>query len=130
MGFRPERTIYNLSFSGTTLDGLHIKVGCCTVQEFNELLRAGGSSENGVQVAEANDKMLQLFLNYLVSWDLENPDDGQPTAQTVEACNKHERALIREILNAWQIAMAGVPKASQNGSNSGNDLQERSLGLG
>lgn len=46
MGFRPEPTIYNLSFSGTPLDGLHVRASTCTVDEYNRMLKAAVSTES------------------------------------------------------------------------------------
>lgn len=143
MGFRPEKTIYNLHFEGTFLDGLHIKVGCPTVAEFNEMLR--WQAANSTDVADNNDKATQRFLDYLVQWNLENPQDGperaeddetpqlkegEPTPGTLEGCSIHEQIVIREIIQQWTKAIAGVSEELGKGSMNGSDSLERSLGMG
>lgn len=128
MGFRPEPTVYTLKFEkGSWLDGLKVRVGSCTISEFNEMLRWKAST--GQEVADNNDKVLQRFLDYLVEWNLENKD-GTPTPHTVEGCADQEQPVIREILSQWQSAMAGVSDDLGKDSANGSDSLEESLGLG
>jgi hypothetical protein len=142
MGFRPEKTVYNMTFEGTFLNGLYIKVGCPTVAEFNEMLR--WQAATSVDVADNNDKATQRFLDYLIEWNLENPRDGvlkegqtvpdiregEPTPHTLEGCSVHEQVVIREIMQQWQKAIAGVSEELGKGSMNGSDSLERSLGMG
>jgi hypothetical protein len=154
MGFRPEKTIYTMHFQGTFLDGLIVKVGCPTVAEFNEMLRWQAASNS--DVADVNDKSTQRFLDYLIDWNLENPIDGplkevevdrdgeivmewqtipdiregEPTPHTLEGCGVHEQIVIREIMQQWQKAIAGVSEELGKGSMNGSDSLERSLGMG
>lgn len=128
MGFRPEPTIYTLKFQGTWLDGLVVKVGCCTVEEFNEMLR--WQATTGSEVADNNDKITNRFLDYLKEWNLEDPKTGEPTPRTLEGCSRHEQPVMREILQQWQKAMAGVEDELGKDSMNGRISQEQSLGLG
>lgn len=138
MGFRPEPTIYNLSFQGTTLDGLNVRMSCCTLGEYNEMLRAafaGGEPDNEGNVKftpellKANDRVLELFLNHLVSWDLEDMA-GRTVPISQEGIDSQERTIIAQLVNAWQSAMVNVPNPSKAASNGGATSVEQSLGLG
>lgn len=137
MGFRPEPTVYNLSFQGTPLDGLHVRMSCCTIGEYNEMLRAAASGEEGeeekvrvtLDLLRDNDRILQLFVNHLISWDLEDMA-GQPIPTTREGIDSQERTIIAHCITAWQFAMVNVPNLSKPGSNAGETSEEQSLGLG
>lgn len=151
MGFRPTPTQYNLTFQGTALDGLHVSIGCCTMGEYNEMIRAGsidapdveitGLSEAelrklvkevkeiAVRTMDANDKMIQLLAKYLVSWDLETIA-GEAVPTTAEGILSQERTIVSQIMSAWQSAMVTVPPPLKSESTSGGTLEEQSLGLG
>lgn len=138
MGFRPEPTIYNLSFQGTALDGLHVRMSCCTMGEYNEMLRAafvgGEPDEDGnikldPEMLRANDRIIELFLNHLVSWDLEDMA-GRTVPITQEGIDSQERTIIAQLITAWQAAMVTVPNPSNSPSNNGGTSVEQSLDLG
>jgi hypothetical protein len=138
MGFRPEPTVYNLSFQGTALDGLHVRMSCCTMGEYNEMLRSafvgGEPDEEGnvklnPEMLRANDRIMELFINHLLSWDLEDMA-GQAVPISVEGIESQERTIITQLITAWQSAMVNVPKPSSSESNNGETSQEQSLGLG
>lgn len=138
MGFRPEPTIYNLSFQGTMLDGLHVRMSCCTLGEYNEMLHAafagGEPDEEGnvkfnPQMLKANDRIIELFLNHLVSWDLEDMA-GQAVPISQEGLDSQERTIIAQLVTAWQAAMVNIPNPSKPASTDGATSVEQSLGLG
>lgn len=128
MGFRPESTIYKLSFSGTPLDGLTVRAGCCSVGEFNEMLRLSDTTK-AREVADNNERITDLFVKYLVEWDLEHPVTGEPVPATAEGIGTIESRLLGQIISAWQIAMVTVPDPLKNGSLAGKASEEASLGL-
>lgn len=131
MGFRPEPTIYNLKFDGTALDGLHVRSSCCTVSEYNEMLAvAAGATEINSDVIRANERILELFSNHLVSWDLEDPIDGSPVPANRAGIDAQERTLVSQLITAWQVAMVTVPNLSKPDSSDGGISAEASLGLG
>lgn len=128
MGFRPEPTIYKLSFKDSHLDGLTVRIGGCTVAEWQETLRSA-NPEDGTGVADANEQMLALFAKYLVEWDLEDPRTGEPVPPTMEGLNTQENRLIAEIVVAWQKAMMFVADDLGKGLTNGGLSEEASLGL-
>jgi hypothetical protein len=143
MGFKPEPTIYTLNFDGGWLSGLVIKVGCCTVREFHEMI--SWQAKSGAEAAENNDKVAQRFLDYLIDWNLDNPRDGderddgddrprlkegEPAPHTLEGCSLQEQVVMREIVSQWMTAMSGSSEDLGKDSLNGRASQERSLGLG
>lgn len=138
MGFRLEPTIYNLNFQGTPLDGLHVRMGCCTLGEYNEILYAavmeGEPDKDGnvritADMLRKNDRIIEIFLNHLISWDLEDMA-GRPVPTTRDGINSEERTLTADLISSWQIAMVTVPNRSKPELNSGVTSEEQSLGLG
>jgi hypothetical protein len=138
MGFRPQPTIYNLTFEGTALDGLHVKMSCCSLGEYNEMLMAAVSSpepddEGNIKISpdllKDNDRILELFRNHLVSWDLEDLA-GQPVPTDQDGIDSQERTIITQLMMAWQTAMVAVPNPSKTESSDGSTSVEQSLGLG
>jgi hypothetical protein len=138
MGFRPEPTIYNIGFEGTPLDGLQIKMSCCTLGEYNEMQRAvfvGGEPDKDGNVRltpellRANDRTVELFLNHLVSWNLEDLA-GRPVPMTQEGLDNQERTIIGQLIGAWQTAMVTIPNPSKKPSSNGATSEEQSLDLG
>jgi hypothetical protein len=138
MGFRPEPTIYNLSFQGTPLDGLHVRMSCCTLGEYNYMLRsafvggepdAEGNVKLSLETLDANDKVIDLYLKYLISWDLEDMA-GQPVPTTREGFETLERTMVGQLIGAWQTAMVNIPNPSNSPSSNGSTSEEQSLDLG
>jgi hypothetical protein len=137
MGFRPEPTIYNIGFEGTALDGLKVRMSCCTLGEYNEMQRAvfagGEPDEEGnvrltPELLQANDRIVELFLNHLVSWNLEDIA-GRPVPTTREGLDLQERTMVGQLISAWQTAMVEIPKPPSSPSNNGATSEEQSLGL-
>lgn len=153
MGFRPEPTIYKLTFEGTALDGLTVRASACTVAEYTEMIRINTTQQSPIDISQIktpediarvteeiqrrssdlirnNDRMLQLFANHLVSWDLEDPIDGSAVPATRAGIDSQERPLINQLIQAWQVALVSIPNPSTSVSDSGKISEEQSLGLG
>lgn len=128
MGFKPEQTIYKLTFKGTALDGLEVRVGSLTIREYNAMLRAG-SADGPAGVLKANVSVFELFLSKLISWNLEDAD-GNPVPQDMAGLESQERPVVTGIINAWQMAMVNIDGPLKSDSSSGNGLLEESLELG
>lgn len=127
MGFRPEPTLYTLKFKdGSWLEGLVVKVSACSLRKFNEMLRL--QAKNGTELADNNERVLQIFLDHLKEWNLDN-SEGETTPMTIEGCQEHEQPVIREILSRWQMAMGTVDDDLGKDSMNGNTSLEQELGL-
>jgi hypothetical protein len=143
MGFRPQPKTYKLNFKDSELDGLMVRIGGCTVGEWQDLLRLS-SPDTGEEAAAANDATIELFANYLIEWDLEHSRDhckdpehtgadhykiGDPVPATPEGIATQENVMITQIIVAWQRAMQYVADDLGKGSMNGSSSQEASLGL-
>lgn len=134
MGFRPQQTIYNLTFEGTAFDGLHVKMSCCTIKEHNTMIKGAinGDDKKGIteETINENEYILDLFANHLLSWNLEDPIDGSPVPATRVGIDSQERSLIAQLIGSWQIAMVKIPNLSNTESSNGETSEEASLDLG
>lgn len=130
MGFRPEDIVYKLDFGETDLKGLNVRIGCCTVGEFNTALV--GDPEK--RLKENNEVLFALFLKYLISWDLEQrvagtQDDWEVVPYTIEGINAQPSQLMSSIIGAWQRAMIGISPNLRRPSNDGEISLESQLDL-
>lgn len=127
--FIPEPTVYVLRFEDESMDGLVIRAKCCTVAEFNEMIRTGARGTDIQNTADANDDVLKLFVEHLVEWNI-GGTDGKPLPMSMKALSTLESPFVNKILAAWQLAMVTVPKVSNSQSSNGKTSREASLGLG
>jgi hypothetical protein len=125
MGFKPQETIYKLTFE-KELEGLEVRIKACTVGEFNKLTKAATSGDEDVE--ESDEMATQLFLSKVVSWNIEN-GDGETLPITREGLETLEMGLISAIIQGWQMAMVNVPDPLHRGSSNGRRSEEASLGL-
>lgn len=132
MGFRPEPTVYNLSFEDTPLDGLHVKARCCSVGEYRKMLQVAinGGGKITEESLKENDWILELFGKHLVEWDLEDPETGVPVSPNMDGIHSIENRFMHMLVGAWQTALVTVPTNSPNESSDGDNSEEQSLGLG
>lgn len=131
MGFTPEPTVYTLEFEeGTPLHGLVVKASPCTIGEWNDMLRMSGETRTNLrETADSNERVAELMLSHLVSWNLEIPT-GTPVPATQEGFRLLENPHGSMIISAWQRAMVDVPTNSPKSSDSGKISAEEQLGLG
>jgi hypothetical protein len=127
MGYTPEPTIYSLNFDDTPLKGLEVKVKCCSMAEFNSMLR-NSHADNLAELADKNSNTVELFLKNLVSWNLAF-SDGSPVPMTIEGVQSQEQPMVNQIVGAWQTAMVTVSAPLNLPSPNGAISQEQSLGL-
>jgi hypothetical protein len=128
VGFAPEPIIYNLTFDGTRLAGLRLKVGSVTVREYNKMM-AAGAEEDQKKVAENNTWVLDLFFSRVISWNLISKTTGEPVVPTQDGVQEVERWVINDMMAAWQIALVAVPKNLSQNSDYGETSEEASLGM-
>lgn len=128
MGIRPEQTVYNLTFEDSqTHAGLQIKVSSASIREMNFMMRQKATS--GQDVADGNDQVAQMFLDHLISWNLDGPD-GKELPHTLEGISELEPVYFAQVILAWQLAMMSVPTNLNTSSPNGGISEEASLGLG
>jgi hypothetical protein len=128
MGVRPEKTIYNLNFEGMPAhEGLQVKISSATIREMNFMMRQ--KSTNGQETADSNDQVARMFLDHLVSWNLDGTN-GTPLPQTMEGIDTLEPIYFAQIIMAWQLAMMTIPTNLSTPSPNGGISAEESLELG
>lgn len=128
MGFRPDTVVYNLKFDGENdpLHGLEIRMGSVTVREYNEMMREG--MKRGVEGLEASDALLEKFVDRLIKWNWEDKN-GEVLPMTVESLLGLDRHYVGKVVQAWQMALAGVSEDLGKDSTSGDKSLEEQLGL-
>lgn len=132
MGFRPEPTVYNLTFKDTPLEGLEVSATCCSVAEYRRMLQIAAASGGALteESIKDNDWILELFARNLKSWNLEDPATGLPVSPNLEGMESIEHRFSLMLVSAWQTALVSVPTTSPEDSSSGENSEESSLGLG
>jgi hypothetical protein len=130
VGFTPKSTVLKLVFDeDTPLHGLTVRAKPCTVGEWNDMLIwSAEQRKNAADVAAANDRITELFLHYVVDWDLEIPE-GNPVPITLEGWRTIDNNFADLIITAWQVAMVGIPKTSKSESPAGGTSAEQQLDL-
>jgi hypothetical protein len=131
MGFDPSKDpeILKLTFRDTSLDGLEVRTRCCTIGEWNELLRKSGNPQRpGPEVADSNEEAIKTFLSYVVSWNLEfKGDPVEPTLENFLTVLSNRQGA--QLLAAWQRAQMTVPTSSAEDLNNGSPSAEQLLGM-
>jgi hypothetical protein len=129
MGFCPEATVYVLEFEGTELAGLTAKMAGLTVAEYGQLIRLVSVSGSDEGAAEANDKIIEMVAESLISWNMEDKK-GNPVPPTLDGVQSQESRHILRLFTAWYKAMNEIGDDLEKGSSSGGTTLEESLGLG
>lgn len=126
MGFRVQRTVFNLRFkTGSHLDGLFVQAKSISMGEVMNLGSEADKARQGAGVDEISN-LIKRFSEELVEWDLED-EDGTPTPPTLEGLLSHDPNVVLPIVLAWFDAMLQVDDELGKGSNSGNSFPEESI---
>lgn len=129
MGFRPQMTIFTVEFAtNSELHGLEIRVSSITMGELMEIGEQAERAREGAGLSEVKD-LIGKFVSCLISWNLENILDGQPTPTTMEGLLNHEPRTVLKIVLVWFDSMLAVLKNDplDEDSNSGETFPEESL---
>lgn len=126
MGF-VRRKVYELRFGPAELEGLVVRMRPCDIDTMLEV-RTLLLPDRVVPREQAAAEMLravEIVAQHLVDWNLENEaQDGTqtPVPATDDGVRAQDRALLAEILGAWQDAVEGVaaplPQPSPSGGTS------------
>lgn len=111
MGFRMERTVYDLPFEGTSLEGLKITVRAMTMeQRMHVFFDLGVTKEDSVEEARAKqDERYALFIGHIVSWNIED-EAGEPVPITIEDLFRvAEPEQVGTITGIWSSGRTTVP---------------------
>jgi hypothetical protein len=122
MGYKPKRKTYNLDFTGTDNEGLRVSIRGLNTGQYMDLFEAKTQAETG---GETN-RLLTIMANQLVSWNVED-DDDMPVPATLDGIKTQDLDFNLAIVNAWTVAMAGVPAPLEQPSTSGESSLEASI---
>lgn len=110
MGFRMERSVYNLVFDDGAFEGLTIRVRAMSMQEYlDNFARNWETGDSAEERKRKQDERLQSFLDHVVEWDLED-ENGNPVPVTLDglrsACEPEQAGTI---IGVWMNGRQKVP---------------------
>lgn len=127
MGFRVQRTVFNLRFkTGSLLDGLFVQARSISTGEVLTLGQEAEAARSGRASLQDVAQLIRRFTEELVEWDLEF-EDGTPTEKTYDSFVKHDLNVVLAITLAWFDAMLYVDDELGKDYSSGKRFPEESI---
>lgn len=123
MGFVPKKKTYVLDFAGTAEDGLLVTVRGLSTGEYLDAIELERTSNED---EESADKLILLFADKLVSWNIED-EAGTPVPADLGGVRQQDLDFNLTIINAWTTAMAGVPAPLEQSSPAGEPSPVESI---
>lgn len=114
MGYRRVPTIYTLDDIPEE-DGLIVRMSSIRLGKLRRLMQLTSSEDSD---DEATGQILDLFQESLVSWNLEDFEDGLPVPTTMVGVEDQEVELIMRIVGAWMDRMTGTNGPGDLGKDS------------
>jgi hypothetical protein len=126
-GYVRARTL-KLTWADGEFAGLEIRAKRASMETFFNLAPL---IDGGIDVSDSKgrEEFLGLFLEfgaYLVSWNLED-EDGTPVPCTPAEFLAQDPRFVREVLDQWAEAIAGVAAPLEQPSPAGGTFPEGSL---
>ena len=115
MGYKPKRTVYKLDFSDTEYAGLEVAVRAGSI---GDLLALQELADADAMTADEARRMFAGFAALLVSWNVEDEDDG-PVPVSYKGVASQEPDFIKAIITAFYANVAGTPPPLPGASDSG-----------
>ena len=122
MGYKPRTKVYNLDFTGTDHEGLHVSIRGLNTGQYMDLFEAKTEAEAGGETS----RLLHIMASRLVSWNVEDEDD-RPVPATLDGIKSQDLDFNLTIVNAWTTAMAGVSAPLEPSSSGGGPSLEASI---
>lgn len=113
MGYRKIPTIYTLSFADPDYEGLEVRLKSVRLGRLRKMLKLSDEGN-----AEGFDEIVDLLVENLVSWNLEN-EDGVPVPATREGLDAQEIRFVMDIFSTWVNGMTGTDEELGKGFGSG-----------
>jgi hypothetical protein len=129
MGYKREKTIYNLVFPD--MEGLEVKATSTSMGEFQRIAKLAvkldeNPDELSVDDIDALDALFERFAKVLISWNLED-EDGTPVPATKEGLLDQDPVFVMTVVNVWLSTVSSVPASLGKDSNSTNTFPEVSI---
>jgi hypothetical protein len=125
MGYRRIPTIHTIdNIEGE--EGLVVRMSSIRLGKLRRLMALTDEESGG---ENSITEILTLFQENLVSWNLENFEDGTPIPATMEGVETQEADFILNIVSAWMDRMTGTdgPNDLGKGSTDGGQFPGRPL---
>lgn len=120
MGYRRPDNVYVLTFVGTDLDGLEVKVRSTSLRKIRNIAQLKDSAGDNIAALES---MCEQFAECLVAWNLED-EDGAPVPATLDSVMDQDAGFILRLVLEWIEAVMGVPDPLSRPSNAGKRSAE------
>jgi len=118
MGYRKPARHFKLSFEDEEYNGLEVIVKSLTIGKLLEVSSLTPDPDSPNQDVEATEKLLHIFADNLVSWNLED-EDGNPYPANYEGVKAQDDVpFVLRMANAWLEGMAGLNSNLEKTSNS------------
>lgn len=127
-GFVRARTLKLTWADDTEFAGLEIRARRSSVETYFQFapIIVGGIDTNTQEGRAEFLELLREFGSYLVSWNVED-EDGQPVPCTPDSFVDMDPLFVREVLDQWAAAIAGVAAPLDQPSPAGEPFPEESL---
>jgi hypothetical protein len=131
-GFKPQRTLYKLDFTGTELEGLQATVRSVSMGQLLQLMENADAVSRLQQLDERSDaaaiaaRLRELFAplaRVLVEWNLLD-DDDQPVPANLEGLLTQDLDFLTKLMTAFGTAMTQAPPPLRASSPSGASSPE------
>src|SRR5215469_14192802 len=96
MGYKPNRTVYKLDFSGTEYAGLEVSIRSVPLGKLLDWQRLADGGMDGAQT----EGLFRDFAAHLVSWNVEDEAD-QPVPASFEGVCSQDVAFVQAIVLAY-----------------------------
>jgi hypothetical protein len=119
MGYRKQRTIYDLTFA--KYEGLEVSLHGLNTGQTMDLWAA--KNDGG---PEATAEMLAMFSDSLRDWNLET-EEGEPVPPDLKGVRSQELSFVLELIDSWTTAMTGANEDLGKESTSGETSPEAGI---
>ena len=128
MGYVRQKKVFKLKFVDEEMAGLEVKAKSLPLGDFLEVIRLLADDINVLakEDQERIDRLFQIFLDAVVSWNLEE-EDGDEIPLVLESLYEQDTGFVLVIIRAWVEAIKDVSPPLPESSKNGGQSQEESL---
>lgn len=124
MGHRVKGTIFFLKFEDPEMQDIQVKAKKPGMGGKLDMIAFQDLSQMDARSLKESDRnrmreMFEFFGRYLVSWNLEEEESGDPIPCTVDGLMSLDDDYVLAIISAWVEAVGGVPDSLKERSSAG-----------
>lgn len=119
MGYRPQRKRYELVFQD--MPGLEVTVKSASIGELREIEELNNTQDRLA--------LFRVFADKLISWNMEDPESGEPMPPTLDSILALEVETIMPIIVGWvqTVARVAAPKGLNLPAGVNNTLSDNAM---